>query len=325
MPSYFPEGNTPRPTDSFERLLQKAASLVSARNGGADAPSPDDSRERTMYKFVRGLSASISESSNLDPDALAYAVASGAADVVAIDAFVKGVKSLGLWNNMVCWPLRSRQNAGTGTVVHSLGGLGTFNGTLVNGPAWGADGIDINAAISPTPSISIDPSPLSDFANGHSWFVVMKPTGPNPAGGTFDDQWRALQAGVVLQAGATGTGGTSGWMVNARTQTERRYSQSAILGYGSVRNNFGFVATNSSSGSTSYKYALENLTPVSPPTGTTVFYSGTNLSITAAGSTSRNTSAFVLVTTPQFNLSASLQTALETLYKSTLGTGLGLP
>ena len=41
----------------------------------------------------------------------------------------------------MCWPLRSSQNAGTGTTAYSLGGLGTYNGTLVNGPTWGADGV----------------------------------------------------------------------------------------------------------------------------------------------------------------------------------------
>jgi hypothetical protein len=42
---------------------------------------------------------------------------------------------------MVCWPLRSSQNYGTSTTAYSLGGLGTFNGTLTNGPTWGADGV----------------------------------------------------------------------------------------------------------------------------------------------------------------------------------------
>jgi hypothetical protein len=55
--------------------------------------------------------------------------------------FAAGVNDLGLWNSMVCWPLRSSQNAGTGTTAFSLGGLGTFNGTLTNGPTWGADGM----------------------------------------------------------------------------------------------------------------------------------------------------------------------------------------
>jgi hypothetical protein len=78
---------------------------------------------------------------SVDPDAAAFAAASGATDVAALSAFVKGVKDLGLWDDMVCWPLRSTQNAGTGTTAYSLGGLGTFNGTLVNGPTWGTDEI----------------------------------------------------------------------------------------------------------------------------------------------------------------------------------------
>jgi hypothetical protein len=81
-----------------------------------------------------------------DADATAFAAASGATDVAALSAFVKGVKDLGLWNNMVCWPLRSTQNAGTGTTAYSLGGLGAFNGTLVNGPTWGVDGLDFDGS-----------------------------------------------------------------------------------------------------------------------------------------------------------------------------------
>jgi hypothetical protein len=59
-----------------------------------------------------------------------------------ISDFVRGIKSLGLWNSMVCWPLRASQNAGGGTTAFSLGGLGQFNGTLVNAPTWGSDGIN---------------------------------------------------------------------------------------------------------------------------------------------------------------------------------------
>ena len=60
--------------------------------------------------------------------------------------FSAGVNDLGLWNSMVCWPLRSSQNYGSGTTAFSLGGLGTFNGTLTNGPSWGADGVAFTSA-----------------------------------------------------------------------------------------------------------------------------------------------------------------------------------
>lgn len=76
-----------------------------------------------------------------DPDALAFAATSGATDIAALSKFVKGVKKLGLWSNMVCWPMRSGQNKGSGTTVYSLGGLGVYNGTMVNSPTWQASGI----------------------------------------------------------------------------------------------------------------------------------------------------------------------------------------
>ncbi len=55
--------------------------------------------------------------------------------------FTRGVKALGLWQNMVAWSLRDYQNAGTGSTVYSLGGLGVFNGTMVNSPTWGSGGL----------------------------------------------------------------------------------------------------------------------------------------------------------------------------------------
>ena len=57
--------------------------------------------------------------------------------------FAKGVNDLGLWNSMVCWPLRSSQNYGSATTAFSLGGLGTYNGTLTDGPVWAADGTGV--------------------------------------------------------------------------------------------------------------------------------------------------------------------------------------
>jgi len=77
--------------------------------------------------------------------------------------FAKGVNDLGLWNSMVCWPLRSSQNYGSGTTAFSLGGLGTFNGTLVNGPTWGADALDFtvdNSAMNTAIALPVAPVAL---------------------------------------------------------------------------------------------------------------------------------------------------------------------
>jgi hypothetical protein len=106
-----------------------------------------------------------------DADATAFAAASGATDVSGLSAFVKGVKELGLWSDMVCWPLRSSQNAGTGDTVYSLGGLGTFNGTRVNGPAWTADGLTFDAT-----NESVQLPDNASLYNARSGMVAFKTT-----------------------------------------------------------------------------------------------------------------------------------------------------
>ena len=84
--------------------------------------------------------------SGYDADAAAYFDRAGVTDNTAkvqINGFVKGIKDLGLYNSIVCWPLRSAQNAGTGLTAYSLGGAGIFNGTLNAQAIWTADGVDL--------------------------------------------------------------------------------------------------------------------------------------------------------------------------------------
>jgi hypothetical protein len=77
--------------------------------------------------------------------------------------FSKGVNDLGLWNSMVCWPLRSSQNYGSGTTAFSLGGLGTYNGSLENGPTWGTSGVSFVTASSTRITTSLLPSSEKTF------------------------------------------------------------------------------------------------------------------------------------------------------------------
>jgi hypothetical protein len=79
-----------------------------------------------------------------DLDAVGYIGRSGITDVVAqndINQFVLEMKNVGLYNNMFCYPLRSTHGKGSGSIAYSLGGLGEYNGTLANSPAWGVDGV----------------------------------------------------------------------------------------------------------------------------------------------------------------------------------------
>lgn len=62
-----------------------------------------------------------------------------------IPLLVRGFKKLNLWNDMISWPLRNYLNTGTGSTVYSLGGIGTFNGTLINSPNWETNGINFGS------------------------------------------------------------------------------------------------------------------------------------------------------------------------------------
>ena len=65
-----------------------------------------------------------------------------------INDFVVGVKGLGLWNNLLCWPLRSYQNLSSGLTAYSLGGLGAFNGTLsgMTTSSWRTAGVHFDGS-----------------------------------------------------------------------------------------------------------------------------------------------------------------------------------
>jgi hypothetical protein len=83
-----------------------------------------------------------------DRDYINYIVQAGISDSTAsqqILNFILGVKILGLWKNMVAWPLRKNQNT-NGNTAYSLGGLGSYPSTLtLNDPltSWTNDGLYI--------------------------------------------------------------------------------------------------------------------------------------------------------------------------------------
>jgi len=243
--------------------------------------------------------------SSFDNDARTFINTSGAIDRAAINHFVKGIKRLGLWSDMVCWPLRSAQNAGTGSTAYSLGGLGTYNGTLVNGPTWGVDGV----AISETQRINL-PHTFIFPTNAGAFFSAHKVTsisavnrilglGINPLFGfwaPFSDGNAYADFGNITTARTSGAMGASNntWMTY-----HAKSAGSAISHYKDT--------TLISSGGTS---ALANT------------YSDTTKN-DIGGNDGQNafdgTVAFCAIFTKEASES------IRDLYKSTLGQGLGLP
>jgi hypothetical protein len=255
-----------------------------------------------------------------DADATAFAAASGATDVAALSAFVKGVKELGLWSNMVCWPLRSTQNAGTGTTAYSLGGLGTFNGTLTNGPSWGADGVSFTNASAQyiNTSLSYDPSTLVT-----GLFTIVKPVGTYPTGVRAICGNRAGSAATMLIKVEGGQ--QQIYLFDTAGGHNAAVAASAISS--TFANTFHFAGGLLNSTSRLIFNQANSTTNSSTSVGGTVGSGDNTFQIGAQGSNIdpwEGLIAFCGVIRASSFTSSNLE-ALRSLVNSTLGTGLGLP
>jgi hypothetical protein len=244
-------------------------------------------------------------------------------DVADIDNFIKGLKQLGLWSNTVCWLLRSQQNLGTGTIALSLGGLGNYNGTLVNTVTWGSNGVQ-SGGVSLTSRINISTDIRRVINYGTSIFGVVS--------NNNDDNYYIFQVAdsndgnptypsiAVNQASGLG-------VVPVVTRNSVRYFQATrggayLAGFSSVA---GVLRTNSQANFRngtviSNEINLGVINPDSQITVNAAFIAGRgNGAITGGG----NTSPISLVSTVIFTNEQISN--LHLLYKTTIGKGLGLP
>jgi hypothetical protein len=90
----------------------------------------------------------------LDIATVNFRQASGATNVAAVDRLVRYLKAQNLWDYARLYPMKSAQNAGSGSTVYGLGGLTSNNMTLVNSPTWGSDGVTFASASSQYGTIS---------------------------------------------------------------------------------------------------------------------------------------------------------------------------
>jgi len=264
-----------------------------------------------LFSAVAPLPVNRIKNRLFDPDARAFISTAGITDRVAkgqINAFVIGVKDLGLYNNMVCWPLRSAQNAGTGTTAYSLGGLGTFDGTLTNGPTWETDGVLFNRTlathISATRPIGTLASSAYSIFSVHVNFVE-------------DAQYRALWIGrdasndrmffrTIGDAFSASNNGPA-----APSGVDGNHSTVLVSGAGDTPKNI-----------LAYKDGAISGTLSANVTGTNTIYR-----IGGDGTLNTRSFGFPIAFNGAFNLALSAAQILEihTLYKNTLGAGLGLP
>lgn len=231
-----------------------------------------------------------------------------------INDFVIGLSRLidpSLW---VCWPLRSGQSIGSGTAVPSLGLLGNYPGVLVNGPTWGVDGINRNAA---TAVVQINSD--ATLRSTQTVLVAFKSsaTADNQrgiccAGGSAGDNFwdtvfnnnTAKQAYLSTTRGGIGYNGATG---NTTGRELLWNFWGAALGSTEQQSFFNGVAGT----------LLTGLTAKNATGSANVFIGATS----AASSPARGDYSFAFVSTSQ--LSGVVMTNLYTLYKQTMGRGLG--
>jgi hypothetical protein len=245
-----------------------------------------------------------------DADATAFAAASGATDVAALSAFVKGVKELGLWSNMVCWPLRSSQNAGTGTTAFSLGGLGAYNGTLVNGPTWEDDGIDFVAAsnthvttpltVGPTPKFTLWGVGSSSAATG----AVVAAWGTTTATSFAIVRKSAAQRYAYLTRSSAATNNLAG-------------SNASVSGFASI----GLGTQGANTLGTLNGVLDATIASLPDESGTQAVNIGIQTPTTSLPY--NGTISFALAYVAGDGLTTAQQLSLHNVYKSTLGQGLG--
>lgn len=269
--------------------------------------------------LAQTLSPNTPGSRRLDADAVAFANASGATDVKALSDFVKGVKDLGLWSSMVCWPLRSSQNAGTGTTAYSLGGLGTFNGTLVNGPTWGADGIVFSAT---NRQINLPDSEALYTALSGFFVFNSSSTAANQQIYDFQDWSQGGGSGWYRMYRIDGDntfGSRGGRFMAARGGLGSTNSAARTAGLNSFQSG-GYTADDSTdnvfrNGSLEFSGARTGLSAFSA--------TGPRLNRFIFGNSDGMTGAFALASSSKFtNQQVS---DIHNLYRDTLGAGLGLP
>ena len=264
----------------------------------------------------------------LDIDSIRYAqrVKSGSGTTILpeplkqINKFVIGVKKLGLWNSMVCWPMRGIHNAGTGSTVYSLGDLGRYNGniynlngSLINLPTWSTNGIKCSVYNN---QISLGAASVLHSYGPFSYLSVQKydaiGAGQKPVIMTrFDSQWPGATYTIIFPT-------TAAHRLNV-SNTRRVLANASFPGRPDILTQFHSQLTTTAGNETGF---------VTYNKGTSFAFEAATADAVAPTSTWRLrgdadvTFTFQLIAHQNTH---SIREPLYNLYRSTLGIGLYLP
>ena len=137
-----------------------------------------------MPSLGLGLGLQRPVGSLLDSDVQAFKSESGATSLTGLNNLVKYLKGESKYDNFVIYPMKSAQNAGSGSTVYSLGGLTTNNMSLVSLPSWSASGVTFDGVA--------DYGRISNFLSGGITQTVFHRTAAsinNTGIGTLISDW----------------------------------------------------------------------------------------------------------------------------------------
>jgi hypothetical protein len=237
--------------------------------------------------------------------------------------FAQGIDRLGLWNSMVCWPLRSSQNGRSGTTAFSLGGLGRFDGTLTGTPlpSWTADGVTFGAS---TQFIQYSPNFNVDFTlGGYSLYAVWSGMGVPVANleGNFE-LFTSTSLDIRHRMTTNFVGGTA-WTPGAQNYNGNVYQPNPNTTQPIVGN----VVYGWNADTLTLQRDGVDLATVSSASAVRINGAYTMRTTGRNNSTTSSTSrvSHLIAMAPNIGMTASRMAQIHALYRQTLGLGLGLP
>jgi hypothetical protein len=235
-----------------------------------------------------------------------------------INSFINGLKTLGYFDDVVaCWSFRSGQNTGAGNTVVEI--LGNHNGTLVNSPTWGVDGIAFSAT---NQSITYANNFSLDFTGNGSLSFLGVYSGMGTAVTNYPtyDNFSLLSSpgGQLVFHVSNGVGGGTTFMEQALSLDGKRHYSWPTSVSSSGNHSFGWNASNGA--------ILRNGSALSVGTVATSVQTNGNYTLgTYARNQGNSRISFILLLDKTLSLTNTEMAAINTLYKTTLGQGLALP
>jgi hypothetical protein len=252
-----------------------------------------------------------------DADALAYFTSAGITNADQkknINSFVTGIKGLGLWSNMAAWPLRQNQNNNSTSTAKSLGGLGSYDFAFTGSPTVGTDGLTTNGTTQ-FGNATIGSANLRTYSIVYIQKVITSASAYFAYGGG-----RSAGAGNFgIHVSSTGGRGLG------VTQPNQNIANSA------TSNGTGFYEVAFSGGATSFSaWTIGGNNSAISGNWTSTSGTPSILNFAITYNDFDNTfgplnAQFAFCATFSTSLSKAQHDSVNTVYKTTIGTGLGLP